>query len=435
MQSTTLIRASIAHFPEATQDYQQDIVTLADGALVIANGKVLAVGDYTQLAPDYPEALVQDHRGKWLFPGFIDSHLHFPQTEIIAKFGEQLLTWLENYTFPTEHKFEDAAYSRAIADAFIDQCLRNGTTTGLVYSSVHKVATDALFERANSINMLTVAGKVCMDRNCPDWLQDTPDSAQRDSADLIDKWHGKGRNYYALTPRFAPTSSPEQMAALGELAKQYPDVFIQSHLSENKDEIAWVQSLYPQFDGYLAVYDHYNMVRERAVYGHCIHMRDDEWDRMAESGAVAAFCPTSNLFLGSGLFDMDKVHQHGVKVALATDVGGGTSFNLLRTLGEAYKICQLKGYTLSPLEGFYMLTQGAADALGLTHAIGNLNVGTDADFILVEPRFDTLTELRLPSIESCEDVIFALTMLGDDRAIHSTWIAGQARYTKEKENK
>jgi len=301
----------------------------------------------------------------------------------------------------------------------------------LVYSSVHKVATEALFEAASQRNMLTVAGKVCMDRHCPDWLQDTPESAQRDSADLIDRYHGKGRNYYALTPRFAPTSSSAQMAALGELAQQYEDVFIQTHLSENHDEIAWVKTLYPECEDYLAVYEKYHMVRPRAVYGHCIHLSDSEWQRMATSGAIAAFCPTSNLFLGSGLFELSKAEKFGVPVTLATDVGGGTSFNLLRTLGEAYKICQLRNYSLSALQGFYMLTQGAADCLGLSDKIGNLNPGSDADFVVLNPRFDALTQLRIDADSTCEDTLFALTMLGDDRATVATYVAGQPQYQQQ----
>lgn len=431
MIKTQLIRGAIHHFPVATSQYQADLQSFADGALVIDNGKIADIGDFSKLSAQYTNAEIIDYRGNIIIPGLIDTHLHFPQTEIIASYGEQLLSWLDNFTFPTERRFEDEDLAARMAEVFLTECLKNGTTTGLVYSSVHKVSVEALFNAASARNMLTVAGKVCMDRHCPEWLQDTPESAQRDSADLIDQWHGKGRNYYALTPRFAPTSTREQMAALGELAQQYNDVFIQTHLSENHDEIAWVKNLYPECEDYLAVYEKYHMLRPRAVYGHCIHLSDSEWRRMADSGAVAAFCPTSNLFLGSGLFDMAKADAFGVPVTLASDVGGGTSFNLLKTLGEAYKICQLRHYNLSSLQGFYMLTQGAAVSLGLSDKIGNLNPGSDADFVVINPRFDPLTQLRIGTDSNCEDTLFALTMLGDDRATVATYVAGQPQYLKQ----
>lgn len=431
MAKTQLIRGTIHHYPQATTHFHSGLQSFADGALVINDGKITDIGDFQALNAQYQGIEIIDYSGYVIIPGLIDTHLHFPQTEIIASYGEQLLTWLDNFTFPAERQFEDGEFASAMANAFLTECLKNGTTTGLVFSSVHKVATEALFEAASKRNMLTVAGKVCMDRHCPEWLQDTPASAQRDSAELIDRYHGKGRNYYAITPRFAPTSSSAQMAALGELAQQYDDVFIQTHLSENQDEIAWVKTLYPECEDYLAVYEKYHMVRPRAVYGHCIHLSDSEWQRMANSGAVAAFCPTSNLFLGSGLFDMAKADAFGVPVTLASDVGGGTSFNLLNTLGEAYKICQLRHYSLSALQGFYMLTQGAAHCLGLSDKIGNLNPGSDADFVVLNPRFDALTQLRINADSTCEDTLFALTMLGDDRATVATYVAGQPQYQQQ----
>lgn len=423
-----LFRARIAHFPIATADPSKDIEVFTDGALVIQGDRIVALGNYADIQPQYPDAQIRDHRNEWLVPGFIDSHLHYPQTEIIGHYGEQLLTWLESFTFPAEQRFADDNHAANIAQAFLRQLLKNGTTTGLVFSSVHKSSTDILFTAANDINMAIVAGKVCMDRHCPDYLQDTPDSAQKDSAALIEKWHNKGRNFYALTPRFAPTSSPAQMAALGELAKQYDDVFIQTHLSENEQEIAWVKELYPNAAGYLDVYDQYHMVRPRAVFGHGIHVTNEEWERIAESGASVAFCPTSNLFLGSGLFDLATAKHKNINLALASDVGGGTGFNMLRTYGEAYKICQLRHTAFPPLEGLYMMTQGAATAHGLTHTIGNLNPGTHADFVLINPRFDELTSLRLQPDHAIDDMVFAMSMLADDRAISQTWVAGQCRY-------
>lgn len=430
--TTKIIRGSIVHFPDVTLSPSTDYVYLEDGILVTRNGKVVEMGEALPLLSAYPDAELHDFSGKLILPGLIDSHLHFPQTEMIASYGEQLLQWLENYTFPTEKKFESYEYAFRLADVFIQQLLRNGTTSAMVYSTVHKAATNALFERASEYNMLMIAGKVCMDRNCPEELQDTPESSQRESAELINRWDGKGRLHYALTPRFAPTSSSAQMAALGELAQQYPDVFIQTHLSENTHEIEWVKSLYPGFKHYLDVYDHYHMVRPGAVFGHCLHLEIPEWERIKDSGSTIAFCPTSNLFLGSGLFDFESAQQHGVHVSLASDVGAGTSFNMLKTMGEAYKVCQLQKSPLCPLQGLYLMTQGSAVSLGLEGAIGNLNPDTDADFIVVDPQFDQLMRLRInPEDNDVSSTLFALSMLGDDRAIFSTWIAGQPVFIKE----
>ncbi|WP_137167340.1 guanine deaminase [Salinimonas lutimaris] len=432
MTQLQLFRASILHFPEPTTQFNRDVACFRDGALVIEQQRIVAVGQFEDVAAQYPQAQIHDHRGQWIIPGLIDSHLHYPQTEMIARYGKQLLHWLETYTFPTEDKFKDPAYAARLSEIFLQQLLKNGTTTGLVFGTVHSGAVDSLFSAASEKNMALVAGKVCMDRNCPPFLQDCPQSAQQDSARLIDKWHNQGRNLYALTPRFAPTSSEAQMAALGELAQQYPDVFIQTHLSENLEEIEWVKSLYPECGGYLDVYDKYHMVRERSVFGHCIHLTDDEWIRMGEARAAAAFCPTSNLFLGSGLFNFVKPRLHNVDVVMATDVGAGTTFNMLRTYGEGYKISQLQNDPLAPLEGLYMMTQGPASAYGLTGEIGNLNPGTMADFVILSPQFDELTQLRLADESEPADVIFALSMLGDDRAIAQTWVAGVCQYEKNK---
>ena len=424
-------RASLLHFPKATTSPKQDYEHIEDGIMVTRDGKVDFIGEYKLHINQYSDAKHHDYSGKLILPGFIDSHLHFPQTEMLASFGEQLLDWLTDYTFPIERKFEDYEYASRIAKIFLKQLYRHGTTTGMVYSSVHKQAADALFEQAQQHNMLLIAGKVCMDRHCPDWLQDTPQSAQQDSATLIDTWHNNGRLKYAITPRFAPTSSPEQLHLLGELAQQYPDVFIQTHLSENHNEIAWVKELFPKRKNYLDVYDHYGLLRKGAVFGHGIHLEQSEWQRLHETQACIAFCPTSNLFLGSGLFDLAKANQQHVPVILATDVGGGTSFSMLKTLSEAYKICQLRGNQMDPMQGLYMMTQGAAQGLGLDNKIGNLNPGTDADFVVLDPEFDELSALRFEHHRTPEDIIFALSMLADDRAIFATYIAGKAVYQAE----
>lgn len=432
VSKTQGFRAQILHFPSASKAPKSDYVFIADGLLVTRNDKVEFIGDYKSNINQYDNMPIQDYSGKLLLPGFIDSHMHFPQTEMLASFGEQLLDWLKNYTFPVENKFADDQYAATIAQVFLRQLYRHGTTSAMVYSSVHKGATDALFQAAQHYNMLLMAGKVCMDRNCPPFLQDTAKSAQQDSADLIAKWHGKDRLHYVITPRFAPTSTEAQLAVLGELAQQYPNVYIQTHLSENHNEIAWVKSLYPNRKNYLDVYNHYGLVRKGAVFGHGIHLEQDEWQCLAEKGASIAFCPTSNLFLGSGLFDLAKAEQHHIPVSLATDVGGGTSFSMLRTLGEAYKICQLKGNQLDPMHGLYLMTQGAALALGLEQHIGNLNPGTDADFVILDPLFDELSSLRFKHHHSPQDLIFALSMLADDRATVATYIAGKIVYQADR---
>lgn len=426
-----IIKGHIAHFPAVSASPVQDLTVINDGALIVDQDQIIATGKASDLSQAYPDAQVHDFTGKWIVPGLIDSHVHYPQTESIAYFGDQLLDWLKKATFPTEQKFADPAHATAIADVFIRQLLKQGTTSALVFSSVHKHACDALFEAASKQNMAMIAGKVCMDRHCPPLLQDSAASAQRDSAELIERWHNRGRNLYALTPRFAPTSSAEQLHRLGELAQQYPDVFIQTHLSENKDEIDWVASLFPDADGYLDVYDRVGLVRSRAVFGHAIHLSDDEWQCLAERKASIAFCPSSNLFLGSGLFDLERARQAGIPVALATDVGAGTSFSMLKTYADAYKVSQLRHMPLCPATGLYMMTQGPASAYGLAHEIGNLNIGTKADFTVLDPHCDELTQLRLGDAPTIENCFFALSVLGAERAVAATWVAGQCVYARQ----
>lgn len=427
------------HFPKHCALPKEDAQYYADGALVVQGETILAIGEYAELAAKYPHATFVDYQNRLIIPGLIDSHLHYPQTEMIAKYGEQLLSWLENYTFPTERKFASPEYCQVIAKQFIQQLIDNGTTTACAFSTVHQHATNALFVEASLLNMAFISGKVCMDRHCPSDLQDTPELAQQQSQTLIENWHGKGRNLYALTPRFAPTSSDKQLAMLGELAQQYPNVFIQTHLSENQHEIEWVKSLFPAHKTYLDVYDHFNMVRPRALFGHCLHLHDDEWQRLSETSATAVFCPTSNLFLGSGLFNIQKAQQYDVPIALATDVGAGTGFNMLRTYGEAYKVGQLQGHPLDALEGLYLMTQGPALSYGLSDQIGNLNPGTYADFVVLNPKFNRLSELRFNDTQlidsnSAEDTLFALSFIGDDRAVEATYIAGQQRKHTHLEN-
>lgn len=436
----TCFRSSILHFPKTTDKPERDYAFYSDGLMVTRNGKIVDLGPYETTICNYLEEQVVDYRGQLILPGFIDSHLHFPQTEMIASFGEQLLEWLNNYTFPTEKKFDSSPYAKEMAKVFLNQLYSNGTTTGVVFSSVHRHATDALFDTAMQQNMCLVAGKVCMDRHCPEDLQDTPDLAESDSQSLIEKWHGKERLLYAITPRFAPTSSAQQLEKLGALVKQYPSVYIQTHLSENQQEINWVSELFPDCSDYLAVYEKFGLVNDRTIFGHCLHLTDREWQSLSDLGATIAFCPSSNLFLGSGLFDLEKANQKKVGVTLASDVGAGTSFNMLRTMGDAYKICQLNGSSLSPFTGLYMMTQGSADRLKLTDTIGNLNVDSHADFVVLNPGFNGISELRTKGsiennlITSPQDIIFALSMLADERAITATYISANCVYTATQGN-
>jgi guanine deaminase len=417
-------RASLLHF-HADPAFAEDAYSwFEDGLLIVEDGRVQAAGDYAQLAATLPPGLVpHDYRGQIITPGFIDTHLHYPQTDMIASPAPGLLPWLETYTFPTERRFADPAHARATAEFFLDELTRCGTTTAVVYCTVHRESVDAFFEASEARNLRMVAGKVLMDRNCPDFLRDLEGGIGESEA-LINKWHKHARSLYAITPRFAPTSSPAQLGAIAELAKAYPDTFIQTHVSENKDECSWVRELYPASRSYLDVYDGYGLMRPRALFGHCIWLDDEDFARMAATGSAASVCPTSNLFLGSGLFDFEKADGAGAQVTLGTDVGAGTSFSMLQTMNEAYKVARLKGSYLPALRMFYLATLGAARAMDLDGTIGSFAVGAEADFIVLDPQSTPLLARRSSHCDTLEEQLFALALLGDDRAIRATYAAG-----------
>ncbi|WP_144938553.1 guanine deaminase [Pseudomonas alabamensis] len=397
-----------------------------DGLLVVDDGRITAVGPATELLPTLaPDTEVVTYTDALITPGFIDTHIHFPQTGMIGSYGEQLLDWLETYTFPCERQFADKAHADEVAKRFLGELLRNGTTTALVFGSVHPESVDALFEEAERLDLRLIAGKVMMDRNAPDYLTDTADSSYRDSKALIERWHGKGRLHYAVTPRFAPTSTPEQLAAAGRLLEEHPGVYLHTHLSENLKEIDWVKALYPERNGYLDVYDHYRLLGERSVFAHGVHLCDAECQRLAETGSAVAFCPTSNLFLGSGLFNLPQAERFGVRVGLGTDVGAGTSFSLLATLNEAYKVMQLQDVRLHPFKSLYLATLGGARALRLEERIGSLAPGHDADFVVLDYKATPLLDYRLQQSRSIEETLFVLTTLGDDRVVRETYAAGR----------
>ena len=402
---------------------------IEDGLLISENGKITWFGSWLEGQPQLTDNIQVNHYPEQLIvPGFIDTHIHFPQTEMVGAYGEQLLEWLNTYTFPTEMQFSDKTYADKIAQFFVNELLKNGTTTALVFCTVHPQSVDALFEAAEQLQMRLIAGKVMMDRHAPEALTDTAQSAYDDSKALIEKWHGKGRNLYAITPRFAPTSTPEQLQKAGQLKAEYPDVYVHTHLSENKNEIAWVKELYPEQNGYLDVYHHYGLTGQRSVFAHCVHLEEHEWDCMHDTNSAIAFCPTSNLFLGSGLFPLNKTWEKQVKVGLGTDIGAGTSFCHLQTLNEAYKVQQLLGDKLSAFESLYHATIGGAKALDLDDKLGNFNIGKEADFIVLNLKATALQQLRQERTKNIEDALFALFTMGDDRNIQATYIYGNKVY-------
>ncbi|MBR7784143.1 guanine deaminase [Undibacterium luofuense] len=425
MNVTQAFRGSILYFTGDPQCDDQAVVWHEDGLLLLNGETIVASGAYASLRDKLPEHIsLTDYSGKLIMPGFVDTHVHYPQTDIIASPAEGLLPWLETYTFPAESQFGDHEYAQEVAAFFLDELLKNGTTTAMVYSTVHKESADAFFGISHQRNLRMVTGKVLMDRNCPDYLQDTAESGARDSEDLIRKWHGRGRQLYALTPRFAPCSTNEQLGLTGELARQYPDTFIQTHVAENKDECAWARSLFPSARSYLDIYDQFGLMRERAMYAHCIWLDETDTRRMAETGSAISVCPTSNLFLGSGLFDFSSAEQHQVRLSIATDVGGGTSFSMLQTMNEMHKVARMGGYHLNALRMFYYATLGGAKAMQLEHQIGTLQAGTEADFIVLNPKATQLLSRRTENADSLEEMLFAIAMLGDDRTIEATYAAG-----------
>lgn len=426
-------RASVFHLlrdPGAQNDASA-AQFIDDALLVVTDGRVSALGEYAALAPLVaPGTPVEDWRGKWILPGFIDTHVHYAQTDIIASPGEQLLEWLERYTFPEEGRFGDPHHAAEVAGFFLDELLRNGTTTCMVFPTVHKASVDALFAAAEARGMRLITGKCLMDRHCPGYLRDTPETGDADSRELIERWHGRGRLAYAITPRFAATSSERQLELAGRLYAERDDLYVQSHVAESRAEVRWIAELFPSARGYLDVYDRYGLVGPRAVYAHCIWLDEPDRTRMAQAGAVMSFCPTSNLFLGSGLFDREAARHHGVHVALGTDVGGGTSFSILRTLHEAYKVAQLSGRTLGVLDAFHLATLGAARALALDERIGNLAIGKEADFVVLDPAATPLMARRFARARDLAERLFVLMMLADDRAVAATYLLGRRAHTR-----
>jgi len=398
-----------------------------DGLIVIQDGVIQSVGPYGALRPGLPpDSSITDFSGCIISAGFIDTHVHYVQTGVIGSPGKQLLSWLENYVFPAEELFADDEYARGIARVFCDELLRNGTTTACVYCAVYPQSVDALFAEALRRNMRIVAGKCMMDRNVPEALRDTAKSGYDQSKSLITKWHGKGRLGYAITPRWAMSSTPAQLEAAGALWQEYPELSVQTHVAENPDEVSFVASLFPERKDFLDVYEHYGLVGRRAVLGHGVWLSESEFARLHEREASIAHCPTSNFFLGSGSFHLSvaKDPARPIHVGLGTDVGAGTSFSLLGTLNEAYKVSALNGKPITAIEGLYLATLGGARALGLEDRIGSLQVNREADIVVIDPKATPLLAFRNERSQSIEDVLFVLMTLGDERSIRATYVAG-----------
>ncbi|MDI5983257.1 guanine deaminase [Halomonas sp. M4R5S39] len=431
-----LLRAELLSFDtdpgEGDSPAAGSVRHLEDGALWIEDGCIRAVDDYARLAPELPEGLeVIDHRGKLILPGFIDSHVHYVQLEIIASYGRQLLDWLNDYTFPEEQQFSSREHAEALSEAFLDELLRVGTTTAQVFCSSHPVSVDAFFAASHRRGLCMLAGKVLMDRHAPAALCDDTEGGIRDTERLIGDWHGKGRLGYSLTPRFAPTSTRAQLDAAGALMRNDASLWLQTHLAENTGELDWVAELFPGSRDYLEVYEQSGLVGPRSTFAHGIHLDQEMRGRLAERGANLAFCPSSNMFLGSGLFDRQAPREKGLAITYASDVGGGTDLSGLATLKAAYQVGQLRGQPLTAWQGFFGLTLGNARALSLDDRIGRLAPGLDADFVVLDPAATPLLARRTARCRSLAETLFALMMMGDDRTVLETWAGGRRQHRRE----
>jgi guanine deaminase len=413
-----------AHGRPAAQTYY------ADGALIVENGHVVEAGPWAALSPRLQQTPVTQYPNALIVPGFIDCHVHYPQIDMIASPGGQLLDWLNNYTYPAERRFADPKVATDAAAFFLDQLLRNGTTTALVFATVHKHSAEALFDVASKRNMRLATGKVLMDRNVPEALRDTAETGYADSLDLIRRYHGNGRLTYAVTPRFAASSTERQLELAGRLLAEHPGVLLQTHLSENSEEIALVRATYPECNDYFGVYEKFGLATDRSVFAHCIHLSPDEWRRFGRRGSAVAFCPTSNLFLGSGLFDLAAAARERVRVGLATDVGAGTSLSQLASMNEAYKVGQLRRQPSDAFQLFYLATLGGAKALNIDSKIGNFVPGKEADFVVLDLAATPLLQRRIAHAGSPADRLFALAILGDDRTVAHTYLMGERVYSR-----
>ncbi|KXJ58214.1 MAG: guanine deaminase [Colwellia sp. Phe_37] len=421
-------RGELLHFlaDPAKVALQDSYQYFEDGLMIIKDGLIESIGEANELLSTLDDNIdVTHYKSGLMMPGFIDTHVHYPQTEMIASYGEQLLEWLENYTFPFERQFSDLEHGKNVAEFFLSQLLEAGTTTALVFGTVHKASVDAFFTVAQQKKLRMICGKVLMDQNCPDYLSDTAQTGYDDSKALIEKWHNTDRLQYAITPRFAPTCSTEQLNKAGQLLAEHPSVYLHTHLSENKAEIAWVKALFPDSTSYLDVYDKSKLLGRRSVFAHGVHLHDEECQRLGETNSAIAFCPSSNLFLGSGLFNLQQAQKFDVNVGLGSDIGAGTTFSMLSTINEGYKTQQLRQEKLSPFQSLYLATLGGARALDLEGTVGNFTQGAEADFVLLDYHATPLMARRMQHCTTLSEKLFILSMLGDERHVKATHIMGE----------
>lgn len=430
-----LYQGDLFYFIDSPFESTAPYCFVENGGLLVENGEIKQTGLFDALRKDFPEATVIDYSGRLIMPGFIDAHIHFPQSEMVGMYGKQLNEWLDQYTYPIEQLYHSEEYSETMAEKFLQELFKNGTTACAAYATVHANAANALFDAASRYDMCMLTGKVLMNRNAPADLQDTVSAGESESLRLIERWHEKGRNRYVVTPRFAITSTSEQLESAGCLYASFTNLFLQTHIAENKEEIKRTLELFPDCQDYLEVYEKAGLISERTILGHGIHLSDNELSRISAAGSIIAHCPTSNTFLGSGLFDMHQANLAGVQNVIATDVAGGTSFSMFKTMGEAYKVQQLNGYALSPLEAYYKTTLGVAKTLQLSDSIGSLLPGMEADFIVVDYAVTSEQEMRSEYLQKTnnwgiENRLFGLQIVGDDRNIRATYIKGEKVYDR-----
>jgi guanine deaminase len=421
---TRILRGRLLRWADAPFEEPAALLWDEDGAVAFADGRILAAGPAGAVLAAHPGAAVERHADRIIAPAFVDCHVHYPQTGVIASWGAQLIDWLNGYTFPEESRFGDPGAAEATARTFFDLQLANGYATCCSFCTIHPASVDAFMAEAERRGLRAIGGKVMMDRNAPAALRDTAQSGFDDSAALIGRWHGRGRLQVAVSPRFAPTSTPAQLEAAGALWALHPDCAMQTHLSENRAEIDWVAGLFPGARDYLDVYERFGLLGPGAVFGHGVHLTARERARLAESGAAVAHCPTSNLFLGSGACDVAGLAAQGVTVGLATDTGGGSSFSPFATMRAAYELAQSRGAALTPVQLWRLATEGAAAALRLAGVVGNLAPGFEADMALLDPAATPVLAQRAARARTPQELLFALAILGDDRAVAETWSGG-----------
>ncbi|MEW9305640.1 guanine deaminase [Labrys neptuniae] len=435
-RADTALRGRLLWFVDSPEEHGESAVRyIEDGLLVLAGGKILAVGETSVLRSQLPAAaVIHDHSGRLITPGFIDPHIHLPQTQVVASWAAQLLDWLNTYTFVEEQKYGDPAHAARGAAFFFDELLSNGTTTAVAFCSVHSASAEAFFAESERRNTRMAAGKVMMDRYAPDALTDTAQSGYDDSKALIGRWHGRGRQLYAIAPRFAITSTPGQLEAAATLSRENPDCLVETHISENLEEVATAKRLYPECADYTAIYEKYGLLGSKSLMGHSIHLSESERQRYADVDAVAVFCPTSNLFLGSGLFDWKAMRdpRRPVRIGVATDIGGGTSYSMLQTMNEAYKVLQLQGQRLDSLALFHAMTRGNAIAIGLDHLIGSFEPGHECDAVVLDARATPAMAHRMETVTTLAEELFVLVTLGDDRAVEETYVMGEPKKPRKR---